>query len=111
MTERQASIFCPEGLKWKTVDVRGTPMLEARIMNGEEGIYSAYYRLPKGTEIRAHQHVNWVQVMVVQGEMSIIEDGTSHVVAAGGCYIVPAGGRHVERSNVDTLVLVTSPDP
>lgn len=58
-----------------------------------------------------HRHVNWVQVVVLKGEMSVIENGASRTVPGGGCYFVPAGARHVDRSNADTIVLVTSPDP
>ena len=98
-------------LNWKTVDVRGTPMMEARVMNGEHGIYSAFYRLPQGTEIRLHKHEAWVQVMVISGQMLVIcGEGTS-LIDAGSCYVVPPGGTHVEKSLADTLVLVTSPDP
>jgi mannose-6-phosphate isomerase-like protein (cupin superfamily) len=111
VTGPAARIFCQDDLDWKVVDVRGTPMMEARVMNGESGIYSAFYRLPKGTEIRPHRHENWVQVMVISGCMSITEEDEVSVVNAGGCYVVAAGGRHSEKSLVDTLVLVTSPDP
>jgi quercetin dioxygenase-like cupin family protein len=111
MTEQPARIFTPEEIEWQIVDVRGTPMPEARVMNGEQGIYSAYYRLTAGMEIRPHRHVNWVQVTVLEGEMSVLHEGAWRDVPAGGCYFVPTGGRHAERANVDTLVMVTSPDP
>jgi mannose-6-phosphate isomerase-like protein (cupin superfamily) len=111
MSERVAQLFEPPHVQWQVVDVRGTPMKEARVMNGEHGIYSAYYQLPKGTEIRVHRHAAWVQVMVVQGVMAVTEGEHRFLVRAGSCYFVPPGGRHHERSMEDTLVLVTSPDP
>lgn len=111
MTGSEAGIFHFDELKWKMVDVRGTPMMEALIMNGEYGIYSAFYRLPQGTEIRTHKHKAWVQVMVMEGGMSVSgSDGVS-VIKPGGCYVVPPGSVHTEKSIADTLVLVVSPDP
>jgi quercetin dioxygenase-like cupin family protein len=107
----EAKTFQPPNLDWKVVDVRGTPMNEARVMNGEQGIYSAYYKLPKDTEIKPHKHVAWVQVMVVQGAMSVREGDGIAIVRSGGCYFVPPGGQHYEKAIEDTLVLVTSPDP
>jgi quercetin dioxygenase-like cupin family protein len=87
-------------------------MMEARTMNGEHGIYSAFYRLPRGTEIRPHRHEHWVQVMVIEGCMSVTAaDGATTLAKAGDCYFVPPGGRHAEQSLEDTLVLVVSPDP
>jgi gentisate 1,2-dioxygenase len=86
-------------------------MLEAPVLKGEDGIYSAFYRLPKGTAIRTHRHVNWVQVMVVTGAMSVFQNGRQHIIPGGGFYVVPSGGVHSEEAVEDTLVLVTSPDP
>ncbi len=100
-----------QDLNWQVVDVRGTPMQEAPVLKGEDGIYSAFYKLPKGTSIARHRHVNWVQVMVLKGAMSVLEDGRTRTISEGGCYVVPAGGIHFEQSLEDTLVLVTSPDP
>ena len=112
MPAEPTQYFHSPSLDWQVVDVRGTPMQEARVMTGEEGIYSAFYRLPKGTEIRPHLHVNWVQVMVLQGRMEVSDKaGGVTVVGAGGCYVAPKGARHSERAVEDTLVLVTSPDP
>lgn len=107
----ETEIFHSGELNWKWVDVRGTPMQEARTMNGEHGIYSAFYRLPRGTEIKPHRHVSWVQVMVLEGGMLVSGSNGTSVVKAGGCYVVPPGGAHTEQSIEDTLVLVTSPDP
>jgi quercetin dioxygenase-like cupin family protein len=111
MAAQSTRYFDQCSLDWQVVDVRGTPMQEARVMTGEQGIYSAFYRLPKDTEIRRHLHVNWVQVMVLEGRMEVSEKESVTVVGAGGCYVVPGGGRHVERALDDAMVLVTSPDP
>lgn len=101
----------PDELEWHIVDVRGTPMREARVMNGEHGIYSAFYRLPKGTEISSHLHLDWVQVMVVEGRMEVTDQDGIGIVDAGSCYVVSSGRQHFERALEETLVLVTSPEP
>ncbi|WP_129780848.1 cupin domain-containing protein [Peristeroidobacter soli] len=111
MSTEQTQIFHSDQLHWKEVDVRGTPMMEARTMNGEHGIYSAFYRLPRGTEIRPHRHESWVQVMVIEGCMRVTAASGTELIKAGDCYVVPPGGRHAEQSVEDTLVLVVSPDP
>jgi mannose-6-phosphate isomerase-like protein (cupin superfamily) len=105
------SYLDPGKLDWRIVDVRGAPMQEARVMNGEHGIYSAFYRLPKGTEIRTHRHLDWVQVMVVEGRMEVTDQDGIGIVEAGSCYVVSSGRQHFERALEDSLVLVTSPEP
>src|SRR3546814_10351623 len=98
-------------LEWQTASVRGIPLDEAPVLKGEDGIYSAFYRLPAGTLIKKHKHRNWVQVLVLEGSMAVEIDGQTRVVTAGGCYVAPARGIHIETAVTDTLVFVVSTDP
>jgi quercetin dioxygenase-like cupin family protein len=108
---RPTGFFQADALDWQVVDVRGTPMHEARVMDGEHGVYSAFYRLPKGMVIRPHLHRGWVQVLVLTGEMEVTDDGGVQRVGAGGCYVVSPGRRHEEQAVDDTVVLVTGVEP
>ena len=62
----------------------------------------------EGMTIPKHTHPNWVQVMVLEGEIEVETelDGTI-CIAAGGCYFVEPGDSHKETAVVETLVLVT----
>lgn len=92
----------------KTIVPGGAAMHKCIVWEGDFGIRSAFFRMPKGTANPKHTHSKWVQVMVLEGEMEI-ESGKDGVVriAAGGCYFVEPGESHVEMALEDTLVLVT----
>jgi quercetin dioxygenase-like cupin family protein len=107
----QTEFYSPARAAWQIVDVRGTKMEEAKIARGEFGVWANYYRLAEGMEIRSHRHEAWVLVTVLQGRMQVCEDAVTTIVEAGDCYFVPPNTRHVERALVDTLVLVTEPQP
>ena len=111
MPARPTKFFAPGTLDWKVVDVRGTPLEEARVMDGEHGVYSGFYRLPQGAEIRSHRHVAWVQVMVLEGGMEVTDENGTSIVEAGSCYLISPGRQHCERALADTLVFVTGPEP
>lgn len=111
MTSLQAMTFNPDDLQWHKASVRGIPLDEAPVLKGEDGIYSAFYRLPAGTLIKKHKHRNWVQVLVLEGSMAVETDGETRIVTAGGCYVAPASGIHIETATTDSLVFVVSPDP
>lgn len=111
MQARPTDFFQADALDWQVVDVRGTPMDEARVMDGEHGVYSAFYRLPSGMVIRPHLHTGWVQVLVLSGEMQVTDVDGVRTVGAGGCYVVSPGRRHEEQATTDTVVLVTGTEP
>src|SRR3546814_2753457 len=74
MSSLQAMTLNPDDLEWQTASVRGIPLYEAPVLKGEDGIYSAFYRLPAGTLIKKHKHRNWVQVLVLEGSMARSEE-------------------------------------
>ena len=100
--------FEPDDMTWKAVDVRGATMRKSSVWEGEYGVRSAFFRMPEGLCIPAHDHSKWVQVAVIEGRMRVEQDGLApREIGAGGIYFVTAGERHTETSLVDTLVLVT----
>lgn len=98
----------PSALEWTEVGVRGTTMCKAVVFEGDYDVRSAFFRMPAGCAIPAHDHTKWVQVMVLEGAMRISQDGEpDREVKAGGCYFIDAGETHVEVAVADTLLLVT----
>jgi len=98
-----------ESLYWeRTIVPSGATMDKCIIWEGDIGVRSAFFRMPKGTSVPKHTHSKWVQVMVLEGEMEIKseKDGTVKI-AAGGCYFVESGDSHMETALKDSLVLVT----
>src|SRR3546814_14917025 len=83
MSSLQAMTLNPDDLEWQTASVRGIPLDEAPVLKGEDGIYSAFYRLPAGTLIKKHKHRTWVQVLVLEGSMAVEIDGQTRVVKIG----------------------------
>ena len=98
----------PSELDWTDVDVRSATMSKAVVFEGGYDVRSAFFRMPAGCAVPPHDHTKWVQVMVLEGQMRIEQDGQpDREVSAGGCYFVDAGETHVEVAVADTLVLVT----
>jgi len=98
----------PAKLDWETVEVRGATMHKASVFEGAYDVRSAFFRMPAGCAVPAHDHTKWVQVMVLEGRLRIEQDGApAREVSAGGCYFVEAGETHIETAVEDTLVLVT----
>lgn len=99
------------GTEWTTVDVFGAEMQEHVISTGAYGVHSAYYRMAAGCTIRPHRHTNWVQVVVLSGEMLVTQHGEpDRHVGPGQCCFVDAGETHREQAVCDTVVLVTQGD-
>lgn len=93
---------------WERVNVRGTAMDRCIVWNDGFDIQSSLFRMPEGCVIRKHTHLQWVQVVVLEGEMQIDseQDGTIRLTA-GGCYVMKPGDGHVETALRETVVLVT----
>ncbi|GAB2451786.1 hypothetical protein GCM10027062_35760 [Nocardioides hungaricus] len=106
-----AQYFLAEEQTWIPFDVRGTVMGKRVLWEGGFDIRSALYRMPAGMLINEHRHEEWVQVMVVDGEMQVEPTGGEPVrVVAGGCYVLEPGDTHREKAVKDTLLLVTQLD-
>jgi quercetin dioxygenase-like cupin family protein len=95
-------------LNWQKVDVYGAAMDKAAVFEGGHGIRSAFFRMSAGCTIPAHKHTKWVQVMVLEGCMLVMQDGAEPFRAQGGSvYFVNPGFAHVETAEVESLLLVT----
>jgi len=101
--------YLKTNLVWTDAPVRGgTVMNKSVVWEGKFGLRSAFFRMPLGMAIPKHTHPDWVQVMVVEGEIEVdSEQDGKHSVAAGGCYFVEPGDTHIEVAVIDSLVLVT----
>ncbi len=97
-----------DDLEWTDADVRGAVMSKSAIFEGDYGVRSAFFKLPKGMAIGPHHHADWVQVAVLDGRMRIEQDGEpAQEISAGGVYFVTAGETHDEIALENVLVLVT----
>jgi len=85
----------------------GGRYLQWTITDGEHGVRASMLRIPASYQYAMHEHVDWAQIVVMEGRIRIeTADGTIHVVEAGGTYFVPPGERHVETMLEDCLVIV-----
>ncbi len=101
--------FLKDKMSWSNAPVRGGVNIDKSIIwEGDFGVRSAFFRMPEGMTIPKHTHPDWVQVMVIEGEMEV-ETGQDGVVniSSGGCYFVEPGDSHTEKAVKNTLVLVT----
>ena len=101
--------FPKEKMSWMQAPVRGGTVMEKSVVwEGDFDVRSAFFRMPKGMSIPEHTHPDWVQVMVLEGEIEVEteEDGTVQITQ-GGCYFVEPGDTHKETALRDSLVLVT----
>ncbi len=78
------------------------------VWEGKYGMYSALFRMPKGGTFDKHTHPNWIQTVVLEGQLKVEteEDGT-HFVRAGECYIIESDEPHIESAVEDSVVLIT----
>lgn len=103
-----AAFVLEPGSAWQTVDVYGASMEKHVVFEGAYDVRSAYFKMSADCSIESHRHTKWVQVVVLSGEMLVIQDGEpERRVGPGQCYFVDAGETHAERALQDTLVLVT----
>jgi len=71
-------------------------------------VRSALFRMPAGASLPEHTHPGWVQVVVLEGAITVTQAGAApHRVPPGGCYFVQPGETHAEQALVDSIVLVT----
>jgi quercetin dioxygenase-like cupin family protein len=92
---------------WVSTDVRGSRMETIPIFE-EHNVLSALFRMPPGCVIPAHHHTNWVQVVVISGQLRVEQVGKPmRRVFSGGVYFVAAGEDHTETAEELTVVLVT----
>ena len=98
-----------ENLSFDSAPVRGGIDIEKSVVwEGDFGMSSAFFRMPKGMCIPQHTHPMWVQVMVVDGEIEVESESDGKVsISSGGCYFVEPGDTHTETAVVDSIVLVT----
>lgn len=106
-----AEYFLAEDAEWISVDVRGTVMDKRVLWEGGFDIRSAIYRMPAGMITKEHRHDEWVQVMVIDGEMKVEPVGRDAVhVRSGGVYVLEPGDSHTETAVRDSLVFITQLD-
>lgn len=106
-----AQYFLAEEADWIPYDVRGTVMDKRVLWEGGFDIRSAIYRMPAGMVTQEHQHDEWVQVMVIEGEMKVEPVGRDAVhVRDGGVYVLEPGDSHTETAVTDSLVFITQLD-
>jgi len=79
------------------------------LIEGNFGIRSVYFRMPKGMNIPRHTHPKWLLIVVLEGliEVETDEDGTNQI-ESGGCYFVEPGDTHRETAVEDSLLLDTA---
>ena len=83
-------------------------MKKATVFEGAHGVRSAFFKMSAGSTIAQHKHTKWVQVMVLEGCISVKQEGAEPFLAqAGSAYFVNPGFPHVETAEVDSLLLVT----
>ncbi|WP_442575342.1 cupin domain-containing protein [Microbacterium sp. F51-2R] len=106
-----AQYFLAEDAEWIRHDVRGTVMDKRVLWEGGFDIRSAIYRMPSGMVTQEHRHDEWVQVLVIEGEMKVEPVGKDAVrVRAGGLYVLEPGDAHTETAAEDSLLLITQLD-
>ena len=81
------------------------------VWEGKYNLYSALFRMPKGGTFDKHTHPNWIQTVVLEGQLKVEteKDGT-RFVRAGECYIIEPGEVHSESTVEDSLILITKPE-
>jgi quercetin dioxygenase-like cupin family protein len=105
------SYYEPDSRVWSPVNVRGRAMEKSPVFSGH-GTQSALFRMASGCQIPDHHHSDWVQVAVISGRMRVEQDASpARIIPAGGVYFVSPGEDHVETAEVETIVLVTQPQP
>ena len=94
-------------------DVEEHDMVAQRclVWEGKYNLYSALFRMPKGGTFDEHTHPNWIQTVVLEGQLKVEtkKDGT-HLIGPGECYIIEPDEPHIESAVEDTLVLITKPE-
>lgn len=106
-----AQYFLAEDAEWIQYDVRGTVMDKRVLWEGGFDIRSAIYRMPLGMVTQEHLHEEWVQVLVIEGEMKVEPAGREAVhVRAGGLYVLEPGDAHTETAVQNSVLLITQLD-
>lgn len=103
--------YVKDKLNWAPANVRGLMVDKNVVCNRGFDILSSLFCMDAGMVIDKHTHHEWVQVVVLEGEMQIESkrDGVARV-GAGGCYVIEPGDTHTETSVTETIVLVTQLD-
>ncbi len=81
------------------------------VWEGQYGMYSALFRMPKGGAFDQHTHQTWLQTVVLEGQLKVEtdKDGT-RFINPGECYIIEPDEPHTESAVEDSLVLITRPE-
>ena len=97
----------PEDLNYTDTNIYGAILKRSPVFEGDYGVRSAYVRMKRGDVIKSHRHRKWVQVMVVSGELHVVQGDQDFRAKPGEVYFLDPGHEHVETAVDDTLVLVT----
>ena len=81
------------------------------VWEGKYNLYSALFRMPKGATFDEHTHSNWIQTVVLEGQLKVeTEKDGKRLIRAGECYIIEPDEPHIESAVEDSVVLITKPE-
>lgn len=71
-----------------------------------ENMTFAHYDFARGSSIHEHHHPEEEVYEVIEGELEVVVDDTTHVVRPGIVAIVPANVRHSVKALTDGKVII-----
>ena len=80
------------------------PGLRARLIHTDRQTHS-WVEVDAGASFPEHQHPHEQIVSVIEGELELVVDGTTHRLTAGSVFVIPSEVRHSGRGVTACRVL------
>ena len=96
-SKKAAVAWAAEDMKWVDMDAKTAPGVKYAEVTGhmDKGAYSAYIKLPAGSQHPLHTHTNDVKCVIISGTFLYTpEGGTEKKLGPGSYLFVPGGFRH-----------------
>jgi len=96
-SKKDAVAWATEDMKWMDMDAKGAPDVKFVGVTGhmDKGPYSAFVKLPAGSQHPLHTHTYDVKCIIISGTFLYTPEGGVEKKLGPGSYLfVPAGLRH-----------------